>query len=275
MHEASFSDETTARLGDLMRRFVTFARAGFAVQSASDVTPAIAEGFVRARTRNGAVPAVATMHLRRATVRLLFAEGRKLGLADHDPTMDLQLPPRTSLRTRPLSDEEIALCRSFSQRTSSETRQPAAWAFAEASARSTEIAGIRVRDLDLDRSRVWIGGSTKTEARWGELTPWGERQIVELERLGSPRPDERLICPRAAAGSTATSSASIAIAATLRRAGLGGEPDVRPASVAAWVGASAKAAGAPIEQVARLLGIRSLDRAATFIGLDWHEDETR
>ena len=276
MHEGQFSEESAARLGALMQRFVGFARAGFAVEGAREVTPVLAESFVRARARDGASPAVATMHLRRATVRLLFSEGRRLGLADHDPTMDLRLPPRTSLRTRPLSDEEVALCRSFSQHTASETRQPAAWAFAETSARSTEIAGIRVRDLDLERSRVWIAGSTKTEARWGTLTPWGERQVLEhLERRRSPRADQRLICPRAAAGVAATSSASIAIAATLRRAGLGAEPDVRPPSVAAWAGASAKAAGASIEEVAWMLGIRSLDRAAAFIGFDWHEVEAQ
>src|SRR5262249_1327346 len=93
MREGPFSEETTTRMGELMGRFVTFAREGFAIERANEVTPAIAEGFVRARARDGALPAVATMHLRRATARLLFAEGRRLGLVAHDPTMDLRLPP--------------------------------------------------------------------------------------------------------------------------------------------------------------------------------------
>ena len=270
MNEGAFSAESTARLSDLMRHFVTFARTGFAVEDAEDVTPAIADGFVRARARDGSLPAVATMHLRRATVRLLFAEGRRLGLATHDPTMDLRLPPRSSLRTRALSDEEVALCRSFSMHTSSETRQPAAWAFAEATARSAEIARVRVQDLDLERSRVWIAGGSKTEARWGELSPWGLARVDHrLRSLRRPRPDERLVCPQTREGAVATSSASVAIASTLRRAGLHCEPDVRPASVAAWVGAKALSEGTRIDEVARMLGVRSLDRAAAFIGYDW------
>ena len=70
---------------------------------------------------------------------------------------------------------------------------------------------------------------------------------------------------------SATSSASIAIATTLRRAGLAREPDVRPASVAAWAGARAFAGGVPINGIASMLGIRSLDRTAEFIGWDWRD----
>jgi hypothetical protein len=53
------------------------------------------------------------------------------------------------------------------------------------------------------------------------------------------------------------------------RAGLGDEPGVCPNSIVAWRGASASAAGASIQQVALLLGIRSLDATASFIGWEW------
>ena len=43
-------------------------------------------------------------------------------------------------------------------------------------------------------------------------------------------------------------------------------------SVAAWAGARSFREGAPINAVARMLGVRSLDRAARTIGWDWLKD---
>lgn len=270
MTAEQFSAQSTARLVDLMRRFSGFADRGSGITGARDVTQAVVEGFVHARSADGSLPAVATMHIRRAAVRVLFAEGRRLGLVWGDPTLDVRLPPRTSLRTRPLTDEEVALCRSHSIATLTETRQPAAWALAEATARSSELAGVLVRDVQIDLSRVWLSGSAKIEPRWGQLSEWGRLQVDRrLGHLDGPNLETPLICPGARPGVNATSSASIAIALTLRRAGLHAEPDVRPSSVAAWAGAQALASGASIDAVALMLGIRSLDRAAAFIGFDW------
>jgi integrase/recombinase XerC len=274
MPDAGLSTESLERLGDLMLRFSRFAVRGARCRFAKDVTAEITQGFIHARSRDGSAPAVATMHLRRATVRLLFSEGRRLGLVRHDPTLDLELPPRSSLGARPLTDAEVALCRSYSITSLMETRQPAAWALAEATARSAEVARCHIRDLDLERGRVWLHGCSKTEPRWGEVSAWGRQQIERrLHVLHGAAPDSLLICPTAQPGVSATSSASAAIADTLRRAGLHTEPDVRPPSVAAWAGAKAFVAGASIQDVARMLGIRSLDRAAAFIGFEWHPPE--
>jgi len=274
MPDAGLSVESLARLRDLMARFSTFAVRAAGCPAATDVTAEVAIGFIQARSRDGSAPAVATMHLRRAAIRLLFSEGRRLGLVEHDPTLDLPLPPRSSLRTRPLTDDEVASCRSYSIASSGETRQPTAWALAEATARSAELAHCRVHDLDLDRGRVWLHGCSKTESRWGTVSPWGARQIERrLQALRGEAPASLLICTSAQPGVSATSSASAAIADTLRRAGLHIERDIRPASVPAWAGAKAFAAGTPIQGVARMLGIRSLDRAAAFIGLEWQPDE--
>ena len=64
-------------------------------------------------------------------------------------------------------------------------------------------------------------------------------------------------------------SSCIAVAETLQRAGIGREPDVRPGSVVAWAGVRIFSETGRIEEVARRLGMRSLDRAARFIGWDW------
>src|SRR5437016_6168127 len=86
--------------------------------------------------------------------------------------------PRSFLAVRPLTDDEIVVCRSFSLQTLTATRQPAAWALAEATARTSEIHHIVVSDLDFMNRRVWIHGSSKTEARWGFLSDWGATQLA-------------------------------------------------------------------------------------------------
>src|SRR5207302_9715474 len=96
------------------------------------------------------------MHLRRSALRLYFRTLRQIGVAVGDPTQDLVLPPRSCLAVRPLMDDEIVVCRSFSLQTLTATRQPAAWALAEATARTSEIPHIVVSDVDLPGGRVWI-----------------------------------------------------------------------------------------------------------------------
>ena len=76
-------------------------------------------------------------------------------------------------------------------------------------------------------------------------------------------------------GSPASGQASscIAVSDTLVRAGLGDEPDLRPVSVAAWAGRSLLDKTGRIDAVARLLGVRSLDRAARIVAWDWTQAE--
>jgi hypothetical protein len=71
---------------------------------------------------------------------------------------------------------------------------------------------------------------------------------------------------------SAQASSCAAISAILTRAGLGQERDIGPGSVAAWAGEEAHRRGMPVEYVAGMLGVRSLDRAARIIGWDWREE---
>jgi integrase/recombinase XerC len=207
------------------------------------------------------------MHLRRSAVRLLYQTARRLELASGDPTLDLALPPRSGLLRRPLTDDEIAVCRSFATYVLSETRRPAAWALAEATARTSEIPHILPSDVDLDSGLVWIHGGSKTYARWGRLTDWGAMQLDE--RLRSLSEDHPIVYQGKGSSESRQASSCAAISQTIQRAGLAGDPDIGPSSVAAWAGAKAFREGASIDEVARMLGIRSLDRAARFIGWDW------
>ncbi len=131
-----------------------------------------------------------------------------------------------------------------------------------------------MRDVDIEAGRVFITGGAKTAPRWGELTEWGlvqvERRLAATKREGS---DVAVVSSDVRNRATARASAYDAIRATLERAGLGREPDVRPNSLVAWRGASALASGASIDQIAQMLGIRSLDAAAAFIGWHWQGED--
>ena len=106
---------------------------------------------------------------------------RQLGVYDGDSRIDLALAPRSFLAVRPLTDDEIVVCRSFSLQTLTATRQPAAWALAEATAPTSENHHILVSDLDFTNSRVWIHGRLQ-----------GGASVGFAQQLGS--------CPPRAAG---------------------------------------------------------------------------
>ena len=276
LKRAELTDQTVQRMAELMARFTIYVDKGHGLRSVTEIAEDHVEGFVFAQSGIGSQrrrPSVATMHLRRSALRLYFRTARQLGLSVGDPTLDLVLPARSSLHMRALTDDEVALCRSFSVSSLSETRRPAAWALAEATARTSEIPHIRVRDVDVDGSRVWLWGSTKTEPRWGRLTDWGCKQLARrVERVHSKDRDALLVYDGARDEKVAQISSCIAIGDILRMAGLGKEPDVRPHSVVAWAGRRVLSDTSHIEAVAKALGARSLDRAASLIGWEWREE---
>lgn len=166
------SGQSSRRFDEIARRFESFCQKGFDVEGLADVTPAQVEAFVKAKA-DAKVPAAATMHMRRTALRLLFRIARSEFGVDGDPTLDLVLPPKSGLSTRPLTDDEIALGRSYSLHNLRATRGPAAWALGEATAITSELPYITADDLDLDQGRVWLHGSNKRIERWGALTDWG------------------------------------------------------------------------------------------------------
>jgi integrase/recombinase XerC len=268
------SPSSAERLFGLIRRFGGFAERACDLRHAQEIGPEHAEAFVHARSESGSAPSVATMHLRRTALRLAFREARRHGILDADPTSAIALPPRSYKAFRPLTVDEIDLGRSFSRSSLRATREPAAWALSEAGARTSELPYIRIRDVDLALGVVVIAGGAKTAARRGSLTTWGivqlRRRIAELDPDG---PDASLVCKDTSNRTRARANAYASVRASLVRAGLGDEPDIRPNSVVAWRGASAMASGASIDQVALMLGIRSLDATAAFIGWNWAGEE--
>lgn len=269
---AELSLQSRAKFLNLLDRFEAFLSAGAGVRSLAEVTSAHVTLFLSAPPASSTTndPAAATMHLRRAAIRLLFRLARDSGLDIGDPTLDIRLPPRSRRPLRPLTDVEIEVCRGASLHTLQATRLPAAWALAEATARTSELPFILTSDVDLPSGVVRICGSSRTEQRRGFLSDWGIRQVRRrFDTFTSPRTESRAIIYEGdRGGASGQASASAAIAWVLRRAGLAVDIRVRPASVAAWAGRRLYDRGIALEEVARRLGIRSLDRTARFIGLD-------
>ncbi|MGI8775027.1 MAG: hypothetical protein ACR2KQ_08455 [Actinomycetota bacterium] len=272
LQDSKLTDQSVLRAGELMARFCSFVEKGSGLRTVAQIAEEHVEGFVFASIMSVGGkrrPAVATMHLRRSAVRLYFRTTRALGVTSFDPTLDLALPARSALALRALTDDEVALCRSSALGDLSATARVAAWALAEASARSSEIAKARVGDLDLEAGGVRLAGSAKVEARVGLLTPWGREQLRRRVRVLGDDPDTRLVYRAQGDAISAQASVCNAISELMRRAGLGDEPDLKPASVAAWVGTRVYEDTHDIGEVARRLGMRSLDRAALLIGYDF------
>jgi integrase len=257
------------RVAAILRGFVRFCERGHGVTDLAQVDPALASAFIEAPSPNGALPSVSLVHLRRSALRLLFRSVRHLGRAVGDPTLDLKLPPRAQLMTRPLVDDEVSLCRAAAAWSLNDRRRAAAWSLAEATCRSVELGQIIRKDVDLEGRRVWIHGGQTTSDRWGHLTEWGCLQLDRrLAAIGSDA-DQPVVYEGNDGPSTGQISACIAVRDVLVRAGLGKEPGVRPASVAGWAGQQVLRETGRIDEVARRLGIASLDRTARFVDWSW------
>jgi integrase len=260
---------TLADRANVLRRFAAHAEQAVGARHADEVTRAGVELFVHALRSDGSEPSLADRHRRRASVRLLYAVGRRLGLISIDPGRDIELPPRSSLRVRPLADEEVELGRAWAVNSVSNLRRPMAWALAEATAWTSEITAARVADVDLDKSRVWLHGNPTKDPRWSPLTEWGARQLARRLRQAHPLDGETSLVTWRTAPRSGHAAASQAIKETLRAAGLDRELGVRPRSIVAWRGRSLLEQGRDIVEVAKALGYRSLDEAADFVGYAW------
>lgn len=257
------------RVGRIVRGFARYCARGHGLAHLDEVTPEVASAFVDAPGQPGEPPSLPARHLRRSALRLLYRAGRAAGLCQGDPTLDVILPPRDQLHTRPLADGEVVLCRAAASWSLSDRRRAAAWALAEATCRSREVGHITRGDVDLAGGRVWIHGGRVTSDRWGDLDDWGCDQLARrLEQL-SDDPSTPVVYEGGLAEEVGQISSCLAVRDVLVRAGLGREPGARPASVAAWKGNAWLRAGLPIDEVTRRLGLRSLDRAAAFVGWDW------
>lgn len=277
--DGAHSEQTLLRMSETVRRFSARLDA-LGVGCFCAVTPNVAAEFCTAPTRTGTPAELPTQHGRRTALRMLFRSLRAAGFPVGDPTVDLMLPPRSSTAARPLTDDEVTLCRATSQWGMAAGRRALIWALGEATAVSSEITAVRVQHLDDPRTptQVWLTGTTRHDPRWGRLSEWGRQVLARhlqqrREGVDGVVLDPQLLLAYGGAatpgGATAQVRSCQALREVLDRAGLAQEADVRPSSLRHWAGRRLLDRGSPIEQVALALGHRSLDACAEDIGLTW------
>lgn len=264
----SISEQSLERLVELMRRFASYVQTGHGIGELRAVSRACVDQFINAPTNGGRRPSESTRHFRRCAVRLLFRTARELGVADGDPTLDLDLEARSPAGPRPLTNSEIDRCRRNALARLEPSRLAAAWALAEAGVRTGELAAITPADLDLEAATVRAPGCRSALPRTGGLTEWGVKQLHRRVEDTQAAPGDSLVYIGDGTAKSRQAASCIAISTTLVRAGLGDNPLVRPISVTGWCGRRIWEQSGRIEEVASRLGIRSLDRAARLIGLD-------
>jgi integrase/recombinase XerC len=267
--------QTLDKFGLLAHRFTRFAAAHDVTALAAVDRPLVAKFVVaKGRTRHGVVSdaAVATMHNRRAALRAFFRTARRLRLTLDDPTTDIAVPARQSSAKRPLSEDEAALVRLFSERATP-SRHAATAALLLAGAHTSDLGHITAADLDPQASTVWVHGSNKYRPRTLTLDRWSMRLTERAEHLSRPLPNSTpspVLCT-GAAGSDAHKQARVCVTVReiLTRAGLSDDPGVRPASLTACAARRVFDRTGRIEDAACLIGSPSLDTTAALIGYHW------
>lgn len=261
--------DSAARVLPMWEHFEWFAARASGVEVLGGVEPQVVRAFVDSRTTIGRVASVSTRHNRRSALRLWFRVLRELRLLDGDPTLDLELPRRSETPLRPLTDDEMDLCRWEAMATLTATRFPAVWALAEAGASTAELGYVTVSDVDLEERRVWLAGSGKTTPRFGELTDWGVSQLDRRIRQTRAGPEAMVIYGRDGSDHSRRTAGCEVVRVVLARSGLLREPDVRQRSVTGWAGRRVFDRTGKIEDAASAVGLSSLDRTAELIGFDW------
>lgn len=214
-------------------------------------------------------------HGRRTQARLLFRVARDLGLCRHDPSIDITLPPRSYLGVRALTDDERLTVVVASRPDLRATRRPALVALALAGATNDEAASFRACDADLARLAVRLHRSpSRRRPRTVIVDEWSATAIADqLRRMRLTEDDDEPLLTTARGSITRQVSVSADLGAVLRAAGLAGDADVSRRSLMMWLAASTLRRTGRVEEVAKVMGVTSLDAAADLAGLRWHPDE--
>ncbi|MET9080786.1 hypothetical protein ABZX77_02640 [Streptomyces sp. NPDC004237] len=277
--------ETVTLYTQIVERLLRFAAAQ-GVTRLDDITGDLALYFIQApgHDRHQGIilnPAAGTRRQRRSALEALFAEARALGITTAAPLVDLPPIPRSPRkRGNELSDADVQLLRFHSERGMPDTRHAALLALLLAGLHSAEIAAATTDELnllDLFEAEVWTDGATRTRGRCCPLDEWGARvlwlrraHLLRGTETGSPR---RLVT---AASSAYRSQASVCsgFGDIARRSGLAtAQRRIEPKDVTRYVARRILEETGQLSEVARRLGLSSLDSAAALASLDWQSDE--
>lgn len=263
---AKLRPATRKRFEETLSRFDRYVHAVQGIHEVEWVDSSTVEAFIKAVLPSGCPPAPSTQRTRLSAIRFLYRALRDLGLTSVDPTVGLSTEAGSAAVIRPLTDAEVGRCREAAGRAVVATRYVAIWALAEAGASTSDTAMVSRRDFEIERGVVRLSGGPKGYPRVISLTTWAIQCLQAVER-GSDE-SEWLPVLNGRDHDSARTSVSAALAEIMHRAGVRDE-GVEARSVTAWAGRSVMATTGRIDTVAHVLGMKSLDRAAALIGLDW------
>ncbi|MCP9975422.1 hypothetical protein [Streptomyces somaliensis] len=272
------SIDTVDEYIEVIERLIDFARA-HQISRLDDITPILAEAFVNAPGHDrhrGIIPTPAggTRRQRRSAVTSLFTQARALGLTKAAPMVDF--PPIVRDPRRPGADlrpHEVARLQFHSERGMPATRHAALLALLLTGFCSAEVGATSSADLDLVAGSVHTNGSTRTLSRTCPLDEWGihvlRLRATHLDRRGpGPHP---LVTSAASAPSVAQSSVGAGFGDIARRSGLSTHArKVEPRDITRYVARKILNETGQLSEVARRLGLSSLDVAAGLADLQWH-----
>ena len=267
-HEDQPQQVTFDRVAELAVRFAS-RLAATGIHSLWDATPEAVAGFVHAPTRRGAPPAVHTMHLRRTVVRSIYSTLHDLDPTCSDPSAFLTLPSRWYRKQRPLTDPEMQQLRITTQSGHGELSPSAVLlALAECGAATFEITAVTWSDVT--STTLELPGGTRILRRNVAQSPFAKHTLQQAREQWNPSPEEPVV-PTRSSKPPMTQPAISAMTNRLRqlidRSGLRGADHVGPRSIRLWAAATEYRRTSRIEAAAQVLGMKSLDAAATAIGL--------
>lgn len=272
------SIETVDEYIEVTEQLIDFARA-HQITRLDDVTPALAEAFVNApgHDRHRGIiptPAGSTRRQRRSAVTSLFVHARALGLSKAAPLVDSAPIARSPRQPgADLQPHEIARLQFHSERGMPATRHAALLALLLAGFWSAEVGAASSADLDLTAGAVRTKGSTRTLARTCPLDEWGVYVLglraTHLGRRGAA--PYRLVASATSAPNVVQSSVGAGFRDIARRSGLSTRArKVEPRDITRYVARKILNETGQLSEVARHLGLSSLDVAASLADLQWH-----
>ncbi|MEU8741718.1 hypothetical protein ACFYPK_32030 [Streptomyces halstedii] len=269
--------ETVDLYIQISERFDAFADAQ-GIHRMDDVTGQLTDSFMDAPGHDRhanitLVPKDGTRRQRRSALASLFAHARALGMTQAVPLLDSPPIPRSPRSAgAELTDAEIEDLQFHSERGMPATRHAALLALLLSGLGSAETAQATPGDLDLSLATVTTEGSTRTTPRTCPLSPWAARALrLRTDYLAEHRPGRRrLVTSDSSTRYAAQASVGAGFNDIARLSGLATTARrVEPRDITRYVARQVLLQTGQISEVARRLGLSSLDNAADLAGLAW------
>lgn len=222
--------------------------------------------------RNGKalLPSRATKRNRHTAVNALYRSLRQSGIEIYSPITDYRAPSANSGIPQAVDDNDFDLLRFAAPATLLPSRNPAVLALATAGASNGEIAVMTIDAVNLSAGTVSLPGTSRLDPRVNALDLWG------IDALESRFAQPTFRGPRIVTGTIAELSGVTSVSGAFSRicAAAGFPKDCYEIdSVRRWAAIRIFESSNDLFSVARFLGIRSLDRAADWVNLNWRNNQ--